>query len=258
MTKLLRVPLIDFVSVPHAKQLQSAMPNLVAVFSSWTDEDAVRVAAWLRRETEAIAKLKWEPNARPKGELGYVPFYDPNDGASRGLAEAPALDTIAVRDLWRSIDDDALPDFLLKIGRLIGAPSAFRQSPLRTRADRSGDAILYPCPSNINAQLRALSLWLAINRNARFGCAAVAMTVICNLHPFDDYNGRCGRLMFNLLCRTDDACRPYVPLHEFGILSAGAFIVRLRTAQYHGHWEPLLDYLDTCGRFLNEVVLARR
>jgi Fic/DOC family len=255
MLKLLHVPLIDIASLLEVSCFERALPSLAKTCAAWEPDHLFAICDWLRREEALIGELKWGATPVESGELDYQPSYDRNDQRARGSSEIAALAQLSAYELWDSIAADQLDVFLLKIVRIIGGPTAFRSGSVGTLPDTKGNSITYPPPECVDGQIRELSHWLSSNRRFALACAPVAMNAIFNLHPFDDYNGRCGRLMFNLLCRTNDERRPFIPLHELGVLSRGAFTVRLRTAQYHGRWEPLLNYLDTCGRFVAEVIL---
>jgi fido (protein-threonine AMPylation protein) len=87
------------------------------------------------------------------------------------------------------------------------------------------------------------------------GCAPVVMNAIFNMHPFSDRNGRCGRVIFNLLCRAHESYPSFVPLYELAAMAKGEFVLRLRLAQYRNDWEPLIGYINTCASYLNGSVL---
>lgn len=149
----------------------------------------------------------------------------------------------------KAIRADALGEFaafsimLAKLHRACGGAGSVRVTAVRSKPDRLGTYVLYPDVEAIEPGLRRLHDFLRwhFERHPTYA-AAVAMTSICNLHPFGDGNGRVSRLLFNGLLRSRDAA--FLPLYELGRLSRGGGLIVSRLAQYRDQWAPLAMYLS--------------
>lgn len=134
---------------------------------------------------------------------------------------------------------------LTQLGCLVcGREMTFRRSDISTVADQRGQQVTYPSPERILPSLMRLhDQWMSCAINAP-GIAAVALLAgLTRLHPFMDGNGRVARIFFNATLNEGREEPLYLPLYELAALSRCGFLLRLRQAQYHGEWQPLLTYL---------------
>ncbi len=88
--------------------------------------------------------------------------------------------------------------------------------------------------------------------------AVAAMCVLLNIHPFVDANGRCARALFNAALSADEpsGLAYYVPLRAALDASNGGFEIRLRDAETHGNWAPLIGYFTTVFHILSNAHAA--
>jgi hypothetical protein len=128
---------------------------------------------------------------------------------------------------------------------LLGRKGVLRRGPLVLRSSDDSAFIELPGIEALGAQLDALGKLLAgSSAGSRFVRACVAYVGLLNAHPFEDGNGRVARVVFNLELRRlgmpNDA---YVPLYAAMCQSRGGYEIRLRQAELHGEWDPLVRYL---------------
>lgn len=144
--------------------------------------------------------------------------------------------------------------FLLELRALIVAgEGGFRRDDIATAADRTGARVRYPEPKSIDAGLRSIHEFWSSRVHAEPALAGVmAMAALLNLHPFKDGNGRVARIVFNWTLNGGRQERVYLPLYEIAALSRCGYLIRLRQAQYHANWGPLLNFISMCGRRLFE------
>ncbi|MDZ5645848.1 Fic family protein [Nitrospirillum sp. BR 11828] len=122
--------------------------------------------------------------------------------------------------------------------------TTYRDGPCHSRKDLGGYQVLFPGVAHIPERLRAMDDFVAANLGrSRSFTATVAMNAICNLHPFQNGNGRTSRVLFNLLIGNPQLPPLYVPLYALSKISHGGFLIRLRQAQYHNDWHPLADFI---------------
>ncbi len=89
--------------------------------------------------------------------------------------------------------------------------------------------------------------------------AVAVLAVMLNIHAFPDGNGRCARALFN--AALEAAGRPmtaYVPLRLVFDVSLGGFELRLRDAETHGNWAPLVQYFATVFTAQRLLAVAAR
>jgi hypothetical protein len=155
-------------------------------------------------------------------------------------------------------NEDALMELLLLTHqRVSGDTEGFRRDDVRTRPDRMGNCVQYP-PFNVIAPSlgQLYDHWCEYAMAKRGLAAVVTLAAVTNLHPFQDGNGRVARVLFNHLLNAGRDEPIYLPLHEIAALSRGGFLIRLRQAQYHAEWEPLLDFLASNAETLFASVAA--
>lgn len=148
-------------------------------------------------------------------------------------------------------------DTLMQLGcRVCGREVGFRRTGISTVADRQGQQVAYPSPEYIRPSLMHLHDYCMPRVPETPGIAAVALMVgLTRLHPFMDGNGRVARILFNAILNEGKEQPVYLPLYELAALSRCGFLLRLRQAQYHGEWQPLLTYLvHVAGTLWSEKV----
>jgi len=130
-----------------------------------------------------------------------------------------------------------------------------RTCEVRSFPDRRGSHVVFPQAHHIRPGLERLHDFIGNHLASAPGLtAAVAMTSICNLHPFSDGNGRVSRILFNaLLGLSAGPTPPYVPLHELGRVSRGGFLIAMRLAQYRGEWMPLAQFLSSTAHVMESI-----
>lgn len=167
----------------------------------------------------------------------------------RSLGELRVLTHIGLPAVNQDIDFQTFCDVL----RLVKAAtsegqSEFRVQEIRTAPDRNGQCVAYPSASHIPEQLKRIhEHWVRHVPDEPGWAALVVMTALTNLHPFDDGNGRLGRILFNWTLNQRKEHVLYLPIYELAALSRGGYLIRLRQAQYHSQWEPLAHWLWLCA-----------
>lgn len=167
----------------------------------------------------------------------------------RSLEELSTLTRIGLPAVNRDIDFRTFCDVLQLINAATSeGRTAFRVQEVRTAPDRNGQCVAYPTASHIPEQLKRIHEHWAQHVSGEPGWAAlVVMTALTNLHPFDDGNGRLGRILFNWTLNQRKEHVLYLPIYELAALSRGGYLIRLRQAQYHSQWEALAHWLWLCA-----------
>lgn len=154
------------------------------------------------------------------------------------------------------------------------AGGRLRDAPVGLECDGDGTQVLFGDAVQVPARLAELH---ADHRDCRWPPAmrAVAtMAVLLNIHPFSDGNGRCARGLFNSVlidafasdaaigaqCDMDSAIPTllaYVPLRDALAASEGGYEIRLREAETHGNWAPLIGYFSAVFSTLADAYTGR-
>ena len=139
------------------------------------------------------------------------------------------------------------------------AGGRLRDMPIGLDRDADGTQVLFGEAAQVPARLAELHGdhgdcgWPPAVR------AIATMAVLLNIHPFLDGNGRCARALFNVVLfdaiSAGGPCEPrgseglalaflrnYVPLRDALAASDGGYEIRLREAETHGNWAPLIAY----------------
>ncbi|WCE03478.1 Fic family protein [Pseudoxanthomonas sp. JBR18] len=121
----------------------------------------------------------------------------------------------------------------------------FRTRSVTTLPDRIGSKIVYPDAGSIAASLEEVAAtWSRINEVSAGLAAAYCLVALMTVHPFLDGNGRLARVFFNWHLNDARVNKVYLPIYETSAISDGGYILRVREAQYHNNWLPLLRYLN--------------
>jgi len=136
-----------------------------------------------------------------------------------------------------------------------GLDSGLRIGGVRSLPDKLGSYVLFPEAEAVVPGLKRLCDFIKKHLEVCPAFAAsVAMTSICNLHPFADGNGRVSRLVFNGLATQRSRRAAYLPLHELGRISRGSFLIVMRLAQYRSDWLPLGGFLAAAADVTRSVI----
>jgi hypothetical protein len=139
------------------------------------------------------------------------------------------------------------------------AGGRLRDMPIGLEQDGDGTQVLFGDAADVPARLAELH---ADHRDCRWPPvvrAVATMAVLLNIHPFVDGNGRCARALFNIVLmdavgpetevespviadNAQQALLTYVPLRDALAASDGGYELRLREAETHGNWAPLINY----------------
>lgn len=148
----------------------------------------------------------------------------------------------------RTLLADGLDGFKAMLCRLsadAGGAAAFRRHAVNNGVDVAGAMVVYPDYAVIDDQLSRIQAFLRTHADRHPAFAAiVAYASICNLHPLPDGNGRLARMLYNLVIRCAFPNAFYLPIYEISALSQMGLIIRLRQADYHGQWLPLIAMLS--------------
>jgi hypothetical protein len=209
-------------------------------------ETAMRpIVAWLERQPVRHQDFgPFQPQELTHALSEYVaPASTDTFVDGRSLAEYRAMKALAPLESLATYP--AFCDELMHLaGNACGRAMAFRRSEISTVADRWGQRVSYPGPEDLVPLLKHLHAYWYRHLNTGPGTAAVAILAgLAHVHPFEDGNGRVARMLFNATLQRRSHTPVYLPIYELAALSRCGFLLRLRQAQYHGEWEPLLGFL---------------
>jgi hypothetical protein len=171
----------------------------------------------------------------------------------RSLAEMRALTEMDLPPPEAVSDPRGFLDVLSAMRHAVADGCAeFRQHAVASGRDRLGNRVVYPPADLIPERLNAIfGCWDSHKEKEPAFAGMVAMTTLMNLHPYQDGNGRVGRMLFNWTFRQGRDKRPYLPIYEISAFSNCGYLIRLRLAQYQANWEPLANFFLTLGRRLH-------
>lgn len=155
---------------------------------------------------------------------------------------------IALSDHMRlALARDDCPLFLKTFARANGEAThgtgMFRSGGSGTQGE-DGSMVLFPSVQRVQPRLAALQAFLSQSELPAFAKAVVAYCAVCNIHPFEDGNGRVARWLFSCVAQVNISERfKFLPIYEYFQRSHGAFLIRLRLAELRGDWNSLAGYL---------------
>lgn len=171
----------------------------------------------------------------------------------RSLAEMRALGGMGLPRPEAVSDSRGFLDVLSAMRSAVGDGCVeIRRHAVASGRDRLGNRVVYPPADLIPDRLRAIfECWNSYKEKEPAFAGMVAMTALMNLHPYQDGNGRVGRMLFNWTFQHGRDKRPYIPIYEISAFSNCGYLIRLRLAQYQANWEPLANFFLTLGQRLH-------
>jgi hypothetical protein len=227
------------------RSFSHASPEAMQKVMAWLHGQPIRLqylGCFEQSELEHDLSDYMSPHATEVFEDGRTVFeYD----TLLGLPDVQSMTRLSFADFCK---------FLLDLqAMMVGGEGGFRSGDIATAADRTGASVRYPEPRAIGAGLRSIhEFWNSHVHSEPALAGVMAMAALLNLHPFMDGNGRVARVIFNWTLNGGRQDRVYLPLHEIAALSRCGYLIRLRQAQYHANWAPLLNFISMCGRRLFE------
>jgi hypothetical protein len=144
--------------------------------------------------------------------------------------------------------------FLCKTAFFSTGLSSFRSSFVSNGRDLAGWSIVYPHFEQIESNIEKLFIFLKkYGRKQPSFAALVTYVALNNIHPFINGNGRLSRIIFNWII---NSCYPnafYLPIYEISALSEAGLIIRLRQAELHNNWDPLIKFFSDAVSSLSEM-----
>ena len=156
---------------------------------------------------------------------------------------------------FSTLSEDEFLRAVLEIHRRLGTgANQLRQTPVWTRRDSTGNALLYPDARECRALLGRLHTFIATNAPANPAlCAVAGYAALIQIHPFNDGNGRTARTFFNLLLSSELRVRHFVPLQALKAQWPGSYIIKLRRAMHQSDLVPIADYFAALVRISSSL-----
>jgi Fic family protein len=173
-------------------------------------------------------------------------YNPPRPLEPRSEREARILDAAeGCHSLISAAETQTFATVLLELNsEILGRPARWRTNKVGLSPDARGNRIALSPPSARPIQLATLVGVLKPDALPDpVARAATALVLLVNCHPFDDGNGRLGRILFNAVLR--QAGMPagtYVPFYELAARARGGYVLALRTAEISGDWGPILSW----------------
>lgn len=189
-------------------------------------------------------------------KLGPAEFwkYQKNVRCHSSLREYNIM-MLTFRSLLLSISNKNYSSFIevLKLicGHCCQRPTNFRDNQVSTSNDLKGDHWIFPSSIYIDEILNDLFIYLCNENYCTLVRAVVAHVVICLVHPFNNGNGRTGRIVFNSILVDDPNCLlpNYIPCSELFARSRLGYQVCLRSVHVLGDWKSIIE-------FFTKVIIA--
>lgn len=225
-------------------------------FACATPQAMQKIMAWLSGQPIRRRNLDYFESSELEHELSEHMSPHVTDEFEDGRTVLEYGELLRLPDVW-SIAGQGFSyfcNFLLALQATVAAgEGGFRCSDIGTATDRAGARVCYPGFHTIDPGLRSIyEFWNCHVYSDPALAGVMAMAALLNLHPFRDGNGRVARIIFNWTLNYGRQDPVYLPLYEISALSRCGYLIRLRQAQYHANWGPLLHFISMCGRRLFE------
>jgi hypothetical protein len=244
---ILELPVPAAQPITKLRQLQRAECLLAGMRSPHLLEQL-----WCAENSERIQRLNlgpaWHPLWHELSERAMSRSASTRFHAGRTVTEQKVAARIAPR-LASALACSNAAQFVAEvesIGRCFSEEQhGFRDHAVFLRTDAHGGKVQFPAARHIKPQLQKLHKHIRAHlcEHPLF-VALIAMVAVLNCHPFRDGNGRCGRVMFNVLLQIS-RCQSegYVPLYELFWRSGCGWEIRVRYAEITGEWAPLCEFI---------------
>ncbi len=175
--------------------------------------------------------------------------------ANKGFALRPSR-TAMERTVCRTLVEQEAPaegvffsrDWLDQVSAATGGRS-IRASGVGTLPDRCGHHALYPDAACIDPGLIQLASFThRFQGEHPLTTAIVSSSLLLNIHPLQDGNGRLTRILFNFILQSALGTRFYLPLCDLHDASAGGWTFAQRSAWMKGDWRPLVSFYGAAIR----------
>jgi hypothetical protein len=145
----------------------------------------------------------------------------------------------------------AFDRLLLHLANSTSGQATYRTSSIGLCSDGKGVQVRLPSPAEAHQTIG--SLYEGLRRGGPPGlCAAAALLMTVNAHPFEDGNGRVARALANMTLRLHSPSLVYVPFSEIFHRSDGGYEIALRGAEINGDWNGFIDFLTSVFALLRD------